>query len=58
MKRIVAFVLSLLMVFSMSTALADNNLYFTYAVKVDNFSEDGLARFEALNLILHQQRCF
>lgn len=49
MKKIVALMLSLLMVFSMSTALADDNLYFTYAVKVDNFSEDGLARFEALN---------
>ena len=49
MKKIIALILSLLMVFIMSTALADDGLYFTYAVKVYNFSEDGLARFEALN---------
>lgn len=49
MKKIVALMLSLLMVFSMSTALADDGLYFTYAKIVNNFSEDGYASFLALN---------
>lgn len=49
MKKIVAFMLSLLMVFSLSAALADNNLYFTYAQVVNPFSQDGLASFLALN---------
>jgi len=47
-KKIIALMLSLLMVFSMSTALADDDLYFKHAVKVYPFSE-GFARFEALN---------
>lgn len=49
MKKIVALMLSLLMVFSMSTALADDGLYFTYAKIVTPFSEDGYASFLALN---------
>lgn len=49
MKKIVALMLALLMVFSMSTALADDGLYFTYAKIVNQFSEDGYASFLALN---------
>ena len=48
MKKIIALMLSLLMVFGTSSALADVDLYFKHAVKVYPFSE-GLARFEALN---------
>ena len=49
MKKIVALILALLMVFSMSTAFADDGLYFTYAKIVNQFSEDGYASFLALN---------